>query len=128
MSRRHITGWISLIQLLCVVVGAPLFIFWGTWLGAMSREEAIVKYPDFPLPEPCDAVIPGRGILRRWEYGTIAQHPWRFALCSAGVAATFGTLAYTVRLSERSPQRPRDARFQTKSATIEPSGTGRDST
>lgn len=102
MSRRQITGWISFIQFICVIAGVPLFIFWGQWFDALSREEAVVNYPELPLPDPCDAVLPGRGELRRWEYGTISQTPWGFAACSVGVFTAWGAVVYTVRLSEKS--------------------------
>ena len=84
--------WLSVIQVVAIIVSLVTFFIWAQWVSCLSTSEAAAKYPDKVTPS-WRAVTMQHGNISEWRLGTPGQNPVGFSLCTV---ALFSSVIYLV--------------------------------
>ncbi len=89
---RFLTWCIA--QVMGVMLSLYTFFVWAPWLGAHSHEQAVALYGAEKIPD-CDAIAVNHGQFSCMPWGSVAENPWGFALCTVLLVSGIGFVAIT---------------------------------
>jgi hypothetical protein len=78
--------WLSLLQVIAILVALTCFGFWAPWSSSLDASEAARRYPGRVDPS-WRAVLVNHGNVSEWRLGTPKQNPVPYSFCSAALFA-----------------------------------------
>lgn len=79
ITRLARVGWCTA-QIVGVALMLGTFFVLAPWTGALTREDAIAKFPNVEIPAEWPVVVIGHGKASEFRFGTIESNPIGFGL------------------------------------------------
>src|SRR2546421_714605 len=80
-QRAQQAGWFTMCMASLILLIIPAFVFWAPWTASVPAAQAAQRYPGQIDPR-WRAVTVNHGHPQEWPWGTIAQNPAGYAVCS----------------------------------------------